>query len=84
MDKSFNSFSISSEKRIYRFNFTELVRSPLSGSHTFDKLFTTLMNAFSVSLKGPPGNKSKRQSYKGYTTLELGSIKEYTEPAIRF
>ena len=44
------------------------------GSYTFQKLFITLRNAFSVSLRGPPGNQSLKQSRYGYRRLTLGSI----------
>ena len=43
------------------------------------KLFITLNNAFSVSLRGPPGNQSLRQSRYGYETLTLGSVIENTQ-----
>ena len=59
---------------MYRFNYTELIRSTISGSCTFPKLFITLKNAFSVSLRGPPGNQSLKQSRYGYRRLTLGSI----------
>ena len=59
---------------MYRFNYKEHIRSAKSGSYTFQKLFMTLRNAFSVSLKGPPGNQSLKQSRSGYRRLTLGSI----------
>ena len=59
---------------MYRFNYTEHIRSSISVSYTFLKLFITLRNAFSVSLKGPPGNQSLKQSSYGYKRLTLGSI----------
>ena len=59
---------------MYRFNNTEHIRSSISGSYTFQKLFITLRNAFSVSLRGPPGNQSLKQSRYGYKRLILGSI----------
>ena len=59
---------------MYRFNYTEHIRSSILGSYTFQKLFITLRNAFSMSLRGPPGNQSWKQSCYGYRRLTLGSI----------
>ena len=61
---------------MYRFNYTEHIRSTISGSYTFQKLFITLKNAFSVSLRGPLENQSLKRSLYGYRRLTLGSIPE--------
>ena len=59
---------------MYRFNYTEHIRSSKSGSYTVKILFITLKNAFSVSLREPPGNHIFKQSRSRYRRLTLGSI----------